>query len=1229
MNRKDITARSLLALMLLAAAAPRLMAQATGNATQQPAAADEEETIELSPFTITAAEDEGNYRATATLAGSRIRTELKDVASSISVVTKDFLRDTGARNNQDLLVYTTGTEVGGVYGNYAGVGSTFIDGASESSNFARPNSNTRVRGLDSADNTRELFQSYIPWDSYNVGRVDLQRGPNSILFGFGSPAGIINTSLNGATFGKTTGNVENRLGSFGSVRWSFDYNHVLLPRELALRISALDDDTKYRQDPAYNHDQRLYGAVRYAPKLLQLDGAKTTIRANFEHGKVRANRPRILPPIDRITPFFDPNAVNKQTWDPYYAWAAGIIPYSSSATIATEKKNPWIGQSNGTQGVTNPIFVYNSPNANQQAYAMQAAAGTHFGIGANGSRDGSIDGFPYGSNIGIQGFREVANNYNRMGGSVLFPAADKGFWKNKSITDPTIFDFYNQLIDGPNKREWQNWDAYNIAIEQTLFDDRLGVELVYDRQKYDDGQSRNINDPFISVDIRKNLLVYPGAYADLARANPDAGRAYIGSGTKNGGNSEVFTDRENLRATVFGVVRASDFLESKTLANILGRHVITGVYAKEKLQEESRNWVRFAVDNSWSAKVGATDPGLTGGDINVDWITYLSDPLFNRNSASGLHLSRITAEQSPHGAYGIPYFNSRWAATGVDPSATWFNPARGPGNNPPGENSTQSENPRNYVGWVTDQFTILNADRGDRSRLYTDVNKLRRTTDSKAFTWQAYLWEDTIVGTVGWRRDTQKIRSGASSANTEPGKVALMNPDLDEGVIRSEGDSTSWGIVVHTPRPWRDRLPYNTNVSLTYSDGRNSRVENRYSFMGNALPNATGRTKDIGVVISTLDDRLQFKVTKYKTTVKDANLSSVTTEVSTLGNNTYYLRNLEAWGTATVMAYLRGRAGEIPGDAWFWNWAHVDSGWTAETADPNGAPFLNHPSTAKQTAAINSWLQQLMPESWFRAYGFNINYAAAKAGDFRNAFPGWNASGSIGGIQPSGGGRINGVWPTGTADNESEGWEYEIVGQPTKNLNISINASKTTAAQTALGADLTNFIEMQYAKYQSPAGDLRLWWGGGDTFRKTYTENIWSAYQFQLKTNGKMVPEMAPWRFNTVANYNFDRGALKGANLGIGYRWQDGRILGYQLNDAKDNLDINRPYWSKSEDHIDAWVGYQRKLSEKLTWRIQLNLRNIGEDAHLSPISIQPDGSPAAFKIQEGMTWQLTNTLSF
>jgi len=89
--------------------------------------------VVLSPFTVTA--DTEGYQAVDTLGGARVATKLVETPSAISVVTKSFLDDTGITNAQDLLIYTTNTEVAGLNGNFSGVSSR---GTGVSSNAEAP-----------------------------------------------------------------------------------------------------------------------------------------------------------------------------------------------------------------------------------------------------------------------------------------------------------------------------------------------------------------------------------------------------------------------------------------------------------------------------------------------------------------------------------------------------------------------------------------------------------------------------------------------------------------------------------------------------------------------------------------------------------------------------------------------------------------------------------------------------------------------------------------------------------------------------------------------------------------------------------------------------------------------------------------------------------------------------------------------------------------------------------
>jgi hypothetical protein len=78
-----------------------------------------------------------------------------------------------------------------------------------------------------------------------------------------------------------------------------------------------------------------------------------------------------------------------------------------------------------------------------------------------------------------------------------------------------------------------------------------------------------------------------------------------------------------------------------------------------------------------------------------------------------------------------------------------------------------------------------------------------------------------------------------------------------------------------------------------------------------------------------------------------------------------------------------------------------------------------------------------------------------------------------------------------------------------------------------------------------------------------------------------------------------------------------------------DSYDTANPFWGPVEESVDLWIGYERKLTRKIGWRAQLNVRNAFGENELIPINTQPDGSAAAFRIKEGPTWSVTNTFSF
>ncbi len=1187
MTRKMITAGTYVAAAVLSVAvAPKSLGQAAPAAT--PAAeptASEEEVVVLSPFVVSA-ENSQRYLATDTLAGTRIRTELKDVGSAISVITGEFLRDTGARNNQDLLVYTTGTEVGGIAGNFAGLGNgQMLDDTNARMN---PNGNTRVRGLAEADNTRDFFLTDIPWDSFNVGRVDLQRGANAMLFGVGSPAGIVNSSTNAAAFSNEN-TVEFRYGSYGSARGSLDFNRVLLDDELAVRVAALDDHTKYRQRPAYQRDERLYAALRYDPKFMRFEGARTTFKMNYEKGDVDANRPRTIPPGDTITPWFSEASLKGLVLYP------NLVGQTNVATVTADNaagiRGTGVRQSSLDGGVYNPnynprigsfgrnyggiVAVFADPNSSDFSM-MRTDIGTAGGLKSDGTIDGGIGGIPWTIMSGLIPFKEYA-------AAIGMPDANYGLYKNYCLQDETVFDFYNNLLDGPNKREWSNHEAFNASMAQTFLDNRVGFEAVYDHQTYERGQVNMMTDFGQSITLDRNFTLADGSL------NPNFNRACIVSDGYS--NNTYHSQRESWRVTAFGEFRFSDVMEKNLLSNILGRHVFTGLLSGDRVDIEQRNWFLNAADISY----GVTNRDMLLRNRGVNILTYIGDPVIE---AHGAYLPRLTALQVPTSGT-LHWFDSTWNST-VSPGAAWTDQY--------GNASTQSENPANYVGWTNRAIDVISEYAGDRDSLVTNASLRRTKLDSKAVTMQSYFWDGTIVGTAGVRRDSQKSWALNQGPKNPDGSetIDLYSNDyrLPETGTKVTGTSKSYSVMVHTPKAIRSKLPWNTGISLFFNKSQNFQpASGRVDCFGNPLASPNGKTRDYGFVLTTWDDKVSLKVNWYRTEVKNAALSAFSGD--------YMLPAAEAWGYMYARRNLE-RFGDF-------GTSNSGLGGYGTMVGQSAADAI-----AIGDAVCNAYLANLNSDAWFANWGIDKNQ--------------WNSW-------------MNWTTPQGwtiTGDTTSKGIEYELNIAATKNLNISINASKTEATRTNMAESLATYVEDRWALYNTPVmlngvqvgyiGDVRLWGPGynpNETIRGKFGREFMSGYTLYRMQEGSNVPELRPWRFNLVANYSFDKGFMKGFNVGVGYRWQDGVVTGYKLTDAVNpntgmkDYDLENPYVGPSETNVDAWVGYSRKLTEKIDWHIQLNLRNITTKKELIPITVQPDGTMAVGRIPETFSWTLTNTFKF
>lgn len=1155
---------------------------------------EDEKVVELSRFIVTAEEDEG-YRARNTLAGTRLRTDLKDLASSISVVTEEFLRDTASKNSEDLLLYTLGTEVGGPSGNFGGLG----DGPTptEEGTLLRPNNVTRVRGLSAADNTRDYFLTDIPWDGYIVDRLDIQRGPNAILFGLGKPGGVINASVDQAIF-KNLNTVQTQIGSFGTYRAAFDFNRVLLPNELAVRFEGLYDKEYFRQDPAYQRDGRYFGALRYDPKALNQGGTKTSFKFNYERGDIDANRPRILPPVDRITPWFMTGTTtapdgtvyenfNQKTYDwRYYTSYFANVPDSGANVPTSPNYNAFLGPSllYGGSYAFFPDPASGTPEG--PLHVPQVGFTQWGGLAPNGNRDGNVRGLFGGSRWGHVGNTvEIAQKLN-------LPFAAQ--YKNVFMTDTSTFDFYNKLIDGPNKNEARAFEAINANFSQSFLSGRVGYEAAFDKQRYQDASwslhfpGRGETTGTITINIDE--LLPDGT------PNPNVGRPMIVTRSEMGAGG-IDTIREAKRVTAYAELRADDFMEKSWLTRLLGRHVFTGAVMRDDYENEVRAWATYGLSDE-ARDIFNTNVILPRRGLQI--VSYLGPDLRGQASASGVNLSAITAAQVPS-TQVVRYFDSTWNRPTdqtdpgyVNPATRWVNPW----NN---QNLTQAENPANYVGWVDREIAVLDSRQGNNKELLTRAAiKSRSEVSSSVFVWQGYLWDGVVVPMFGIRRDTAKSYQVTAPTHPTRGYANRVDPSYQFGAPDNviTGTSKSYSLVVHTPQSIRRMLPQNAGVSLFYNKSSNFEpAANRNDMYGRSISPPTGTTEDYGVTISAFNDRLTLRLNKYKSAVNNASLGI---------GNAYMIGAIENRAWVAAKRLQAGLSGDPQYEGPVYNYGTTTAGiFTQSPAD-----------RARQQQHVDYVLA-------------NVDYTTLAAWNVDvNDDTRWQLNQAENYQGPGG--------FVGTADLVSEGYEAEMTYQPVPQWRITMNVAKTTASRSNIGGYLKEYIENRNAVWGGQGGEIRQ----GPTNPNSavgisWNNLLYNPFATQMLLEGSAAPEVRPWRVNLVSNYNFTKGKMRGFNIGAAYRWNDEVTIGYKsvVRDVAgiptETFDISSPYKGPADDSLDLFLGYKRKLTKKINWRIQFNVRNALGDVELIPINVNPDGTPAAYRISEGLTWRLTNTFSF
>ncbi|KQN33072.1 TonB-dependent siderophore receptor [Sphingomonas sp. Leaf38] len=309
---------------------------------------------------------------TGTIAGTKTETPLIELPQPLTVITADQYLSQGAINISDTVKYAAGV-LANPYGR-----DTRVDGFN-------------VRGISALqfrDGMRDIFSYYasIPSDPYNFSRVEIVRGPASVLFGQGSIGGLVNLVSKTPEF-RTGGELNLVYGSYDRKEALGDVN-LALSDTLAIRAvgRVRDSDTFIDHVP----DDRVMFApsIRWQPTpdtdliltgLYQKDDTGSTSQFLPIVGTFAPNPDN---PGGRLDPY---TFVGKAGWDRYAGRSlqgGGTLIHRFSDTLRISLKARYIDSAleyfthyaDSYTNPTNPFAVYGTDGRTIGLYAEASDA---------------------------------------------------------------------------------------------------------------------------------------------------------------------------------------------------------------------------------------------------------------------------------------------------------------------------------------------------------------------------------------------------------------------------------------------------------------------------------------------------------------------------------------------------------------------------------------------------------------------------------------------------------------------------------------------------------------------------------------------------------------------------------------------------------------------------------------------------------------------------------------
>lgn len=282
---------------LALASAATLVAQTAPSSPPQ-------EAIVLESFVVNTDKDAG-YIAVDSLAGGRTATPIKLTPTAISSLTRTFLDDVAITDVREALKWSVN------------VIPSDLNAGKSSSPFNDWDFNFRGAGQSlqgGSGPTRNYFTFYQSADTYNIERLEFDRGPNSILFGVGTIGGVMSSYTKQARLDQDSITTQFTTDSNGTFRFEGDINRRLNPK-LAVRLNLLEK--RFRGWRDQDEDFQRAATLAVTSKL----GARTSLRIDGE--KSKAERSFIRSTAAEGVTRYDGTVAN--TWGSTLSTASGAV----------------------------------------------------------------------------------------------------------------------------------------------------------------------------------------------------------------------------------------------------------------------------------------------------------------------------------------------------------------------------------------------------------------------------------------------------------------------------------------------------------------------------------------------------------------------------------------------------------------------------------------------------------------------------------------------------------------------------------------------------------------------------------------------------------------------------------------------------------------------------------------------------------------------------------------